>query len=248
MECCVDCGAELQTGSDKAQTMLLNCKAHCICSECLQRRAISKPTQLLDCSSCNSQQATSKLISDNSQRDVEKPSEKPIWIYVDDSNIWIEAKKLASIVKGLKTTEDHRVRIDVGKLTDVVAEHRPVAQGFLYGSEPPPIDTVWEKIEQRGWKVAREKRSRKTGKEKKVDTKLVADVTERACTTPKEERSTIVLITGDADAIPAMEKVVKYDGWNLEVYMWKHALSSDIKKMNDGDRVKVFALDDFRIS
>ena len=29
----------------------------------------------------------------------------------------------------MKTKEDHCVRIDIGKLTSVVANHRPVAQG-----------------------------------------------------------------------------------------------------------------------
>ena len=48
--------------------------------------------------------------------------ERPIWIFVDDSNIWITAKKLAA--KKMKTKEDHRVRIDVGRLTDVVAKRR----------------------------------------------------------------------------------------------------------------------------
>ena len=51
--------------------------------------------------------------------------ERSIWIYVDDSNIWITAKKLAA--KKMKTKEDHRVRIDVGRLTDVVAKGREVA-------------------------------------------------------------------------------------------------------------------------
>ena len=39
--------------------------------------------------------------------------------------------------------------LKLGKLTDLVADKRPVAQGFLYGSEPPPVDTVWEKIKGR---------------------------------------------------------------------------------------------------
>ena len=47
---------------------------------------------------------------------------------------------------------------------------REVAQGFLYGSEPPPVDTVWEKIKERGWDVPKPKRrSAITGKEKQVD-------------------------------------------------------------------------------
>ena len=56
-----------------------------------------------------------------------------------------------------------------------------------------------------------------TGKEKKVDTQLVADVTERACKTIEGERSTFVLITGDADAIPAIEVALRYD-WKVEVH------------------------------
>ena len=66
----------------------------------------------------------------------------------------LQAKQLASQVKHLKTSEDHRVCIDIGKLTIVVAADRPVAQGFLYGLEPPPVDTVWEKIRSQSFEVS----------------------------------------------------------------------------------------------
>ena len=168
--------------------------------------------------------------------------ERPIWIYVDDSNIWISAKKLAATVKKLKTKEDHRVRIDVGRLADVVARTRPIAQGFLYGSEPPPVDTVWEKIKDRGWEVYRKKRSTVTGKEKGVDGQMVADITERACDTPPEKRTTIVIISGDADVKPAIDKVLKHAGWKVEVCMWKDAMSAVLKRMSD---VQVDFLDEF---
>ena len=69
------------------------------------------------------------------------PSLPGIHIFVDDSSIWIAAKILLSKIKGYKTSEDHRVRIDMGKLADVLAAGRTVEQGILYGSEPPPIDT-----------------------------------------------------------------------------------------------------------
>ena len=170
--------------------------------------------------------------------------QRPIWIYVDDSNIWITAKKLAA--KKMKTKEDHRVRIDVGRLTDVVAKGREVAQGFLYGSEPPPVDTVWEKIKQRGWDVEPKRRSTITGKEKGVDAQLVADITEIACTTPEEERTTIIIISGDADAMPAIHKVLKYRGWNVEIYMWEDAMSNELKKLPRKEpKVVVEYLDEF---
>ena len=47
-------------------------------------------------------------------------------------------------LKGYKTSEDHRVRIDMGKLADVLADGPTIEQGILYGSEPPPIDTPWK--------------------------------------------------------------------------------------------------------
>lgn len=68
-----------------------------------------------------------------------------IWIFVHQSNMWIEAKKLYGRQKGFKSDQDHRVRIDMGKLADVLAGGREEVKGKLYGSEPPPIDTVWKK-------------------------------------------------------------------------------------------------------
>ena len=70
----------------------------------------------------------------------------------------------------MKTKEDHRLRVDIGKLTTVVANGGPVAQGFLYASEPPPVDTVWEKIKECGWRVPQ---PMLTGKEKRIDTQLL---------------------------------------------------------------------------
>ena len=156
----------------------------------------------------------------------------PIWIYVDNSNIWIGAKYLSSKVKKFKSSQDHRVRISVGKLTDVVAKKRRVGKGTLYGSEPPQIDSVWEKIRKQGWEVKTKEKSYLTHKEKEVDAQLLVDVTEKACTTPPNERSTIVLITGDSDMRPAVEKIMEYEGWKVEIYMWQDSLSDRLKQLS----------------
>ena len=139
-----------------------------------------------------------------------------VWIFVNDSNIWIEARKLQSKQKMFKTSEDHRVRMDMGKLADVLAKGRPIHQGILYGSEPPSIDSVWEKIHEQGWKV---NLTQSTAKRGQLSTRIVVDVVALAEKTPPEERSSIILVTGDASIIPAIEKVVEIEGWNVEVYM-----------------------------
>jgi uncharacterized LabA/DUF88 family protein len=167
-----------------------------------------------------------------------------IWIFVNDSNIWIEAKKLQSKQKMFKTNEDHRVRMDMGKLADVLAKGRPIRQGILYGSEPPSIDSVWEKIHEQGWKV---NITQSTAKRGQLSTKIVVDVVSLAEKTPPEERSSIILVTGDASVIPAIDTVVEIEGWNVEVYMWSHATSKLLPKLQQKhkNRVSVSSLDPY---
>lgn len=253
---CIDCNQDCFTKID------LRCHKHIICQDCLAKRGTEQPQNVLDCSSCKPKEYDSyrdALLSkqpevkrENADEEVKVSEffngELPgIWIFVDDSNIWIEAMKLQSQKKGLKTSQDHRLRIDIGKLADVVAGNRRVEQGVLYGSEPPPVDTVWKKIREKGWRVESHRRSRITGKEKQVDTKLVAEVTRTAITTPDHERTTIVLVTGDADVIPALDEVIKEDRWKIEVYMWRRAIAKDINKYAAAhkDRVEIKHLDEY---
>ena len=70
---------------------------------------------------------------------------------------------------------------------------------------------------------------------------LVAEVTERAIKTPKHERTTIVLVTGDADVIPAVDQVLKEEGWKIEIYMWRQSYFNKYK-----DRVDIKPLDDLK--
>lgn len=78
-----------------------------------------------------------------------------------------------------------------------------------------------------------------TGKEKQIDTNLVADVTATAIRTPPYQRTAIVLVTGDANVIPALEKVLEEDYWQIEVYMWDHAISKKLKRFAEEHRKKV---------
>ena len=226
---CFDCNA-------RNPSHPLKCGQHKVCVECLEKRGealASKKGELLRCAGPH---------DDPEVMAAERPEN--VWIYVDDSNIWIEAMKLVNKKRKFKTSQDYRIRLDIGRLTEAVADGRAVAKGFLYGSEPPPIDTVWRKIEELGWKVDRKKKHPITGKEKKVDTQLVADITERACNTPEHDRTTIIIIAGDADVKPAIDKILKYKGWKVEVYMWKGAMARELKDLGkESESVKVGYLD-----
>lgn len=207
---------------EREGNIVLKCAQHKLCQKCFPRNIAQFGTDEESMYRCPAVECA-----------VPDTPLPPIWIFVDNSNIWIGAKYLANKVKGFKSSKDHRVRLNIGKLTDVVSKKRRVKKGMLYGSEPPQIDSVWEKIrEHKGWDVQTKKKSFLTHKEKEVDAQLLVDVTELACTTPRSERSTIVLITGDADMCPAVEKIMEYEGWKVEIYMWEDSLSDRLKLLS----------------
>lgn len=188
----------------------LNCDGHWICRKCLNSPETKLKKDMLSCEKCDQPVSTKQ--------------EPSIFVYMDNSNAWIEAKKLYG-------KEDTSIRIDVGGLlNNVVSKGRNVAAANLYGSEPPPVDTVWKKMEERGWNVNVKARSAVTKKEKQVDTQLVVDVTKMVCSTSTvaPPTNTVVFISGDLDILPAI-KVAKEKNWNVEVYMWKHAIASKLK-------------------
>ena len=166
-----------------------------------------------------------------------------VFIYVDDSNIWIEGKKLAAKQLKLRCVEDPRLRLDVGKVADVVANGREVAWGILYGSEPPPIDTVWEKIEERGWKVITSKRSAFTNREKQVDHQMVADIT-ALVSDRTVAKGKIAIVSGDADIIPAIKEGLSKN-WCFEIWMWEGGISNALKSLAEDypESLNISALD-----
>ena len=205
---------------------VLDCKLHKLCQECFQKNALKFGVHAMCTCPATECQGTGVAVA----------LPQPLFIYVDNSNIWIAAQNHPSIVKRFhKSQHDHRVRIDFGKLVDIVAKKRPVGHVTLYGSVPPPQDSVWNKARELGWNVVTKKRSFCTGKEKKVDVQFAVDAVEEAGSEP----STIVFVTGDTDMYPAAEKIVK-KGRKVEIYMWSHALSGDWRELSKANKDVIY--------
>ena len=192
-------------------------KGHKVCGECVTDILDESEDGRASCPECG-----------ESLPKVSKPENEPVYVFVDNSNIWTEAKKKVARDLNLKSIEDPRVRIEVGKLADVVSGDRPVAKGKLYGSEPPPTDSVWKKIKEKKFEVQVFKRSVLTGKEKQVDQQLVADITETVCD-HSIYKGTIAIVCGDADVLPAAKKAIK-KGWKCEVWVWEQCCAQAIKE------------------
>jgi len=107
------------------------------------------------------------------------------FIYVDNSNLWIEGKHISAVKKGkassirealTKNICDNSFRIDYGKLTNLIAgTQNDVSRALLVGSVPPPQDSLWEQIKQRGYEVIKYSRNL-NNHEKKVDTTILTNM------------------------------------------------------------------------
>ena len=194
-------------------TVQLICKKHFICDSCWHSREICPEFERkhLECQTCHPE--------------VFRSMSPKKWIYVDDSNLWIEGKKAYAKAQKLDTAEDPRARFDIGQLAKVVAGESEVGARTLYGSEPPSVDTVWAKMKELGWKVEIKQRSYHTGKEKQVDSQLITDV---VSVVYRKMSGTVIIVAGDVDYKPPIEEALAR-GWKVEVWSWEKALADPIK-------------------
>ena len=161
------------------------------------------------------------------------------FIYVDNSNIFIEGRRIAAIRHGKARDlahanrhdiQDLSFRLDFGGLYDFISEHNPekVARAVLFGSSPPDSDAVWQIAERVGFEAVVVSRNSQN-KEKKIDTGIVAAMVRDAYTKADRTRDTITLVAGDSDYVPAVELLTE-DGYCVEVVFWSSA-SSELKEV-----------------
>ncbi|KAM0276405.1 hypothetical protein ACHAQH_006757, partial [Verticillium albo-atrum] len=167
------------------------------------------------------------------------------WLFVDDSNIWIEAQKAVAagntrLPKLADRDRDPRLRINIGKLADRLCRGRVRGLSSLYGSRPPPNDTVWAAFKRFDFELHIFDKNLKN-KEKEVDTEMAADIVERATElrvgakndknmSNAKENSIFVVITGDRDMIPPIRKVLSAD-IRVELWGWRSGIAKDYYRL-----------------
>jgi len=126
------------------------------------------------------------------------------FVYVDNSNIFIEGKRVKAVESGLAMNIydamsnrilEQSYKIDFGKLHDFIAgaDRRKIKRCMLFGSRPPSSDTIWEIAKRAGFEVVTEDRN-VANKEKKIDTGIVAAMTKDAYTVVDKANDIITLV------------------------------------------------------
>lgn len=149
--------------------------------------------------------------------------------FIDNSNLWIEGKKISGRRSRPPVPSNYRYRMEYGRLLQHVLENRDLAAvPKLYGSEAPPNDSVWNMIRSKGFNVTVFKRNI-YNKEKGVDMRMGLDISRLVL--KEKPPSRVIIVAGDADFVQVVDDA-HAEGWKVEVRYWSNA-AGDLKKAVD---------------
>ncbi|ESX88092.1 NYN domain-containing protein [Mesorhizobium sp. LNJC403B00] len=154
------------------------------------------------------------------------------YVYVDNSNLYIEGRRVSAVKQGLAKdikeamnsgVLDHGYQISFGKLHEFLfgQNNRQIKRAALFGSRPPPNDGIWKFAKKAGFDVHLEDRNY-ANKEKKIDTGIATLLTKDAYKSGDPKKDIFTLVAGDADYVPTI-KALQEDGYKVEVVFWNHA-------------------------
>jgi hypothetical protein len=162
-----------------------------------------------------------------------------LFVYVDNSNVWIEGMRANAIASGMakdiddaeeQGVLDPHWRYDFGRLYRLACppESR-VGRSILFGSRPPANDSLWELARSNGFEVEVFDRNA-SNKEKEVDTGIVTVMMEDSFNHMQADRGDkAVLLAGDRDYAPVIRSL-RDRGIGTRVVFWEHATARDLRQ------------------
>jgi uncharacterized LabA/DUF88 family protein len=147
-------------------------------------------------------------------------SDQLVHVFVDDQNLFY----------GITNSDKGKgYRIDFGRLLlevcrDTAGNPRGIASAYIAGVIPDD-DTFWKAAQSNGFEVRRGYLGA-GNRSKQDDAFLVSEIVETVCTKPGP--STLILVAGDADYVPALMKGLKRD-WRTEVAFINRGISISLE-------------------
>ena len=158
---------------------------------------------------------------------------KKVFIFWDNSNIFIGAKDIAELREGYDAR--YQVRIDFGKLLSLAQGDREVELVVAVGSIPPELRHVWNRLEDVGVTVELYERGSQSEREQAVDQALQVHML-RTAFDYNGEPGTVVMLTGDGKGFmdgvgfhADLERMQRRE-WNIEVLAWEQSCNRRMKE------------------
>lgn len=159
------------------------------------------------------------------------------YVYVDNSNVWIEGMRISAVRKGLATSTTDAMRrkivdqdwtYDFGKLYELICPStQQIGRSSLFGSRPPANDSIWNLARAKGFEVFLFDRNA-ANKEKQVDVAISTQIMEDSYEHMKPGDQ-LLLVSGDRDYLPTIESLAKR-GFPTRIAFWEHATGTELKR------------------
>ena len=170
-----------------------------------------------------------------------------VFIYWDNSNIYISATEIAAEREGPDAR--YQLRLHFRNLLQSASADRPIESAIAVGSVPPELRNVWTRLENEGINVELSERGALHGTEQGVDQKLQANMLRNALDY-NGDPGIAVLLTGDGSGFydgvgfhADLERMHR-KGWRIEVLSWSYSCNRRMKEWAEQNG-KFIALDDF---
>lgn len=170
-----------------------------------------------------------------------------VFIYWDNSNIFISARDVAIELEG--DTARYRVRLDFRNLLEVAWAGREIEHAVAVGSIPPELRHVWNRLENEGVTVKLLERGAIQGREQGVDQLLQTAMLGYGFDY-NGDPGIAVLLTGDGSGFDdgvgfhADLERMRVRGWRIEVLSWRHNCNRRMREWAE-EYGTFIALDDF---
>jgi uncharacterized LabA/DUF88 family protein len=160
-----------------------------------------------------------------------------LYVYVDNSNLWIEGQRVSAVRKGLATSAhdamkrgivDRSWTYDFGRLYQAICPTgEMIGRSSLFGSRPPANDSLWELARNEGFQVTTFDRNY-ANKEKQVDAAITTQIVSDSYEYMKPGDK-LVLVSGDRDYLPPIDNL-RSRGFPTLVAFWEHATGTELKQ------------------
>lgn len=169
-----------------------------------------------------------------------------VFIYWDNSNIYISAQEIAAEREGGDAR--YRMRLHFRNLLRLASVDRPIQHALAAGSVPPELRHVWNRLENEGVEVRLHERGAH-GREIGVDQVLQTSML-RAMADHNGDPGIVALLTGDGAGFvdgagfhADLERMHR-KGWRIEVLSWAHSCNRRMREWAT-ENGKFINLDDF---
>ena len=187
------------------------------------------------------------MIKWNASRDYGRLEMERVFIYWDNSNIFISAQQVAADNEGEEARS--RARIHFPNLMELAHGGREIQRAIAVGSVPPELRHVWNRIENEGVTAQLQERGALHGREVGVDPALQTAML-RDTVDYNGVPGIVVLLTGDGAGFDDgvgfhadLERMHRR-GWRIEVLSWRHSCNRRMREWAE-ENGKFIALDDF---